>query len=118
MASIAIDGDALHLRLSWLEKLGALHGDVVVPRSCVRSARTSEAPMREVRGLRAPGTAIPFVIGLGTFRTFAWKDFVAVTSKPGLVIELDGAPFRRLVVSTPDAAALADQLSGSSHALT
>jgi hypothetical protein len=108
VAAIDISDDTVAVRLGAWEKVGALRGDVVVPRRAVRSARTSERGWREVRGVRAPGAGFPGVISLGTYRRRGRKDFAAVYGRSGhpvVVVELDpgAAPFARLLVSTPDA---------------
>lgn len=93
------------LELSRNERLGAFHGDVRVPVSSVASVRPVESAVREARGLRAPGTAFPGRIALGTWRRRGSKDFVATHRRgPGVVIELEGQNFGRLVVSGTDIA--------------
>ena len=98
-----VDGDELVVRLSPLEQLGAFHRDVRVPRSWVREVRAARDAWSELRGTRAPGTGIPKVIALGTRRGSFGRDFAAVRGTgPGVVVELDGAPFARLMVSCAD----------------
>ncbi|MEZ5247475.1 MAG: hypothetical protein R2707_20470 [Acidimicrobiales bacterium] len=103
MASLAIDGADLVLRLGPWERLGALQrDDLRVPVSKIRAANAVESAYGEVRGFRVPGTSVPGVLLLGTWRARGRKDFVAVHGKgPGCVIELDDAPFDRWVVSEP-----------------
>lgn len=104
MATLAVVGDILTVRLSPLERLGAMRGDVRVPLATVREVRVSEQPWTELRGIRAPGTGIPGVIALGTRRGSGVRDFAAVYGKRGaVVVELDGADFDRLVVTPRDA---------------
>ncbi|MDX6705248.1 MAG: hypothetical protein QOI48_1094 [Solirubrobacteraceae bacterium] len=108
MATLTPDDDSLLLRLSTLEKLGALHGDVRVALSAVQAIDAVQNPFRELRGIRAPGTGLPGQIALGTWRYRGGKDFVAIyRGKPGLIVRLRGAPFQRLLVSAdePDAVA-------------
>jgi hypothetical protein len=89
------DAEELVVRLSPLEKLGALHGDVRVSLALVKRAWVTTTPWRELRGYRAPGTGIPWVIMLGTTRGSFGKDFCAAYGKkPGLIVELEGAEFR------------------------
>lgn len=105
MAAVALDGPEVVVRLSPMEKMGALHGDVRLPRAAVLAARVADAPMTEVRGLRMPGSALPWVVALGTWRRRGAKDFVAVRHRhPGVVVELDPhqAGFSRLLVSVAD----------------
>jgi len=103
MAELAIEHDELAVRLSLLEKLGALHGDLRVPRSAVRRVRVTSTPWNEVRGMRAPGTGVPGVIMLGTMRGMFGKDFCAVyRHQSAIVIELEDHPYQRLILCTPN----------------
>jgi GTP-binding protein Era len=111
MALLRRIGDEIVVTLNDLEKTGALRGDVHVPFSAVRSVRVSTSPFVDLQGMRAPGTGIPGVIALGTWRSKGAKDFVAVyRGGPAVVVELEGAEFRRLVVSAHDAVAVAELL--------
>jgi hypothetical protein len=103
MVLLAIDGDDLTVRLGPWERLGALRrSDVRVPLTSVVAARSVESAYGEVRGIRAPGTGVPGWLLLGTWRRRGARDFVAVSGKgPGVVIDLDGDRFSRLVVSEP-----------------
>jgi hypothetical protein len=112
MATVRREGDELVVLLNDLEKLGALRAFVRVPAAAVRSVRVSESPFRELRGIRAPGTGFPGIVALGTWRYRGGKDFVAVyRGEPAVVVELEGAPFARLVVSSHDAVRLRDDLA-------
>ncbi len=103
VAEIVIDGADVVVKLSALEKLGAIHGDVRVPRSDVSGCRLAENPWSELRGIRSPGTGWPGVISLCTRRGPGFRDFAAVyRNRPAVVIELEGAEFNRLVVSVKD----------------
>ncbi len=67
----------------------------------------------ELRGIRAPGTGIPGVVAVGTRRGSFGKDFVAVHGKgSAVVVELDGAPFERLIATTIDADDTAAMIRG------
>ncbi|RJK94308.1 hypothetical protein [Vallicoccus soli] len=106
MAELVVDGQRVVLRLSGWERFSALRrGDVVVPRTAVGSVRVVEDVLAEVRGLRAPGLEVPRVVRVGTWRRRgAPPDFVvARRGEPGLVVELSGERWGRLVVGTPDA---------------
>lgn len=100
MATLAVEGAELVIRLSWPEKLGSLHGDVRVPLSAVRSVTVEPRPWGLVRGVRPAGTGIPGVIALGTRRFSRVKDFTVVYgSRPVVRIELGAdSPFARLLV--------------------
>jgi len=108
VARLILDGDVLVLRLSWLERLGSLHGNVTVTRTAVKDVEVSQRPLRDLRGARAPGTGVPHLVALGTWRGIWGKDFVAVyRRKPAVIVHLHNARYRRLVVSTDDPDALA-----------
>jgi hypothetical protein len=79
MATLAVDGNDLVVRLSALEKIGALRGNIRVPLASVRAVRVSDTPWSELRGIRAPGTGLPRVISLGTRRGPGVHDFAAAT---------------------------------------
>ena len=104
MARLTVEGPELVVGLSWLEKLGALRGNVRVPLRAVRFASAEPDPWGALRGIRAPGTGIPGVIALGTRRFAGGQDFAAVEgSGPAVSVDLsEESPFARLVVSVRD----------------
>lgn len=111
MAELVIDTNTLQLRLSSLEKLGAFRGGIKVPLSSVMDAEVVEKPFAAIHGLRAPGTGFPGVIALGTWRYSGGKDLVAVyRGQPGVMVELAGQRFNRLIVSTPAAQEVVRQI--------
>jgi hypothetical protein len=123
MATISVDGSELVVRLSALEKIGALRGNIRLPLASVRVVRVSNTPWSELRGIRAPGTGVPGLISLCTRRGPGVHDFAAVYGRrPVLVIEMTGVSFDRLVVSCADAAGAAaraadiTRASGLAHA--
>lgn len=108
MATFEVDGSELVLRLSLLEKLEGAHGDIAVPLSSVASVRAVDSAWEELRGIRAPGTGFPGVIAVGTRRGGFGKDFAAVHGGgPAVVVELEGAPYGRLVATVDDAEGVA-----------
>ena len=111
MATLRREGDELVVKLTTLEKLGAVHDDVRVPWASVRYVRVSESPLREVRGLRV-GLGIPGLVALGTWYARGGRTFAAAhRGSSGVVAELDGGLYRKLVVSMPDASEVAASLS-------
>ncbi len=108
MADLRTDDGELVLHLSTAEKAEGLHGDIRVSLAAVSGVRAVEDPWQELRGIRAPGTGLPGVIAVGTRRGEFGKDFAAVHGKgPGVVVELEGAEYGRLVITTDDADAVA-----------
>jgi hypothetical protein len=116
VARLDVDGDELVLDLSGLEKAEGFHGSIRVPVSAVRDLRYVEDPWSELRGMRAPGTGLPGVVAVGTRRGSGYKDFAAIHGKgPGILVELEGAEFERLVVSADDASEAAALLRRQLH---
>jgi hypothetical protein len=63
--------------------------------------------------MRMPGTGWPGAIALGTWRYGGGKDFAALyRGGPALIVELAGAEFRRLLVSSHNAVTVRDSLIG------
>lgn len=112
MATLLTDNGELVLALSRREKLGALHGDIRVPLSAVEEVVFTDKPFDAVHGVRSPGTGIPRVIALGTWRTKRKdKGFAAVyRRKPGVVVRLRDSEFAWLCVSADDAQAVANRI--------
>jgi hypothetical protein len=110
MAKLLVNDDAVTVSLSAIEKVEALHGDVSVPRTAVVSARVVPDGLDEVHGLRMPGTGLPGVIMVGS-----WRDKHGITfavchgRRPAMVLELTGQHFDRIVVTVenPDEVAAA-----------
>ena len=84
----------------WVE---ANHRDVTVPRSAVTTARVAADGLREVHGHRAPGTELPGLMKVATFRGTGEKTFaVCRRHGPALVLELTGASYDRIVATVDD----------------
>ncbi len=116
MATIAVTGDEVAVRLSRWAVLGSIHwsGSVTAPRSAVVGVEFVDDAWTRLRGIRAPGTGLPGVIMLGTTRAHGQKDFCAVYGhRPGVVVTFDPArsEFARWVL-TGDPAVVAPGLGG------
>ena len=100
MARVIREGNELVLLLSFWEKMGALHSN---PRTSIDAIEKVEFVDQlwgssTLRGVRAPGTAIPYVVLLGTLRGRGYKDFVAMKGRgEGVVITLKSGPFARWI---------------------
>jgi hypothetical protein len=104
VAGLAVVGSRVDVALSRLERFGALRGGVSVALADVAGVEVCEAPLRVLRGLRAPGTGFPGLIALGTWRYRGGKDFVAVyRGRPAVIVDVrPGRGFRRLIVGVGD----------------
>jgi hypothetical protein len=106
VADLVIEPGQLCVRLSALERLGAMRGDVCIPLAAVTAVRVSTDAWSELRGIRAPGTGFPGLISLCTRRGGGIRDFAAVYRHgPAVVVDANGAGFDRLVISRSDAEA-------------
>ena len=100
MAKLLVTDGTVTVSLSLVEKAEAVHGDVSVPRAAVVSARIVPDGMDEVHGLRMPGTGLPGVVMVGT-----WRDGEKVTfavchgRRAAVVLELTGQHYDRIVVT-------------------
>ncbi|WP_197409343.1 MULTISPECIES: hypothetical protein [unclassified Rathayibacter] len=102
MPVVTVLPDRLELRLTPAERILAFHrGDVVVDRASIRSATVTEDPWIWVRGIRAPGTAVPLTIAVGTWKFHGGKDFLLIKRRPSaVVIDLADEDYSRLIIST------------------
>ena len=108
MSNVVLQGGALSVHLTVGEKVAGLHGDVQVPLSAVTSVDVVPDALGAVRGVRAPGLALPGVRKVGTWRTRDGAEFVvAARGEPGVRVHLQGERLSSLLVGTPDADELA-----------
>ena len=117
MASIVVNGDRLVLELSATERvLGLLPDNPSVPLASVRSAHAVRPVRKAIRGIRAPGLGAPGVAWIGHWRGRG-HDLVAVYGNhAGVVVELDGAPYERFVVSLDDPDAVVSEIEAAKAA--
>jgi hypothetical protein len=115
MTTLHVEGNSLVLRFTTFEKIAGLVRDTRVPLSAIRSAALVEDGLAAARGLRAPGLGLPGIRKLGTWRTLGAKSLVSVRrGVPAVRVTLDSGRYDTLLVSTPDAAAVAARLAATS----
>jgi hypothetical protein len=72
-----------------------------VPLDSIRSAALTDDPWVWVRGIRAPGAAVPLTLAVGTWKFHDGKDFLLVKgTRTSVVIDLEGQEFSRIIVTT------------------
>jgi hypothetical protein len=108
MAALLVEGDELVVRLTKVEKVEAMHGDVRVPLRCITSVEVLDRPIHAVHGRRV-GTGVPGVVLVGTVTSGDAKVFAALhhNTPGGVRVNLEGAPFTQLVVGCDDPEAVA-----------
>jgi hypothetical protein len=102
MAEILDSGNEVVLCLTKREKIAALHGNLIAKKSDLISRKVVENPWRSglLKGVRSPGTGIPFYLLLGTMRYKDGKDFTIIyRNKPVEVLEFKGGPYKRWIIS-------------------
>lgn len=114
MPELVIEAANLKIRLSPFEKAMALRrSDVTVPREVIAYARAVPNILKEVRGLRLPGAGFPGCLAVGIWRGRDYKDLALASGRgPGVVINLRGGEFDRILLKSDDAERLAAQLRG------
>lgn len=113
MATVRVDGSTMTVEMSGKEKLATWLGDLEVDRRLVTGATVSDDPFGELRGIRAPGVALPRTVAMGRWRSRSGTDFVLVRrGQRGVVIDLaPEARYRRLVLGVDDPEAVVAQLA-------
>jgi hypothetical protein len=102
MAQVIEENGELVIRLSFREKIFALHGNPRAKTVDLIATTESENPWSKevLRGVRAPGTGIPYVVLLGTMRFKGGKDFTAIYKRgPVRIYEFKAGEFKRWIVS-------------------
>ena len=98
---IEVNGELI-LQLSLREKIFAFHGNPRAKVSDLISTSESNTPWTKevLRGVRAPGTALPYLILLGTMRFKGGKDFTAIYKRgPVQIYEFGAGEYKRWIVS-------------------
>lgn len=115
MAEITVASGALTIELSRGEKVAGLRGDVTVPWAQVRDVDVVADAFANIRGIRAPGLALPRRARIGTWRGGGVRTFVVARAgvpavRVRTVGRAAGAQFDALIVTTPDAARVAGRI--------
>ena len=100
MARLVKAGDELILELSFWERLAALHSSPRIPLDAVEKVEFFDElwGSHTLRGVRAPGTALPYVVLYATLRGRGYRDFVAMKGRgEGVVLTLKSGPFARWI---------------------
>ncbi len=102
MAKVIESANQLQLKLSVLEKIFALHGDIWVDKRLLTKKVMVENPWRRdvIKGFRAPGAAIPFIVFLGTMRYRGGKDFTAIYNRRAAdIYEFKNSAYKRWILT-------------------
>jgi hypothetical protein len=111
LSNVRIEGGQVHVHLNFAEKIGSLHGDLRFPRAAIRAVHIVEKPFNAIEGIRAPGTGVPGMIALGTWRAKGKRDFVIVyRGQRGIVVDVNGEVpgYQRIILSSTEPEKLRD----------
>ena len=100
MAILVIEGEQLSLKLSLWEQLGAFWPAPKAQLGTVESIEFVDNlwTSQVLRGMRAPGTGLPYVAMIGVMRRLKTKDFCVIKRrKPGVIITFSEGPFQRWI---------------------
>ncbi len=121
MPQINLTPTHLEVKLTPAEKILGLHRNFKIPAALVRGAYVGDKDVWKTFGMRI-GTGVPWLLVYGHYWWSknsksvpgGWTYALWNAKHPSLVINLataPGQPYTRLVLSHPDAAALADQIN-------
>jgi hypothetical protein len=112
MAHITVDLNDVVVHLTAPEAAAAWRRSVRVPISCLRMVHVEESPLTGLSSWRLPGLACPGVFVVGSRRRRGQREFAAVRAGyPAVVLDAEGGPWDRLVVSDPRAVQVAAELA-------
>lgn len=108
MANLMIENDILRIELSVSERFLTIHGrDIEIPLADIVEVSVVDDVMGALEGLRMPGTGIPGILALGTWRGHdgdsVFHDFALIhRAGSGVVVAAQNAVYRRVLLSTDD----------------
>jgi len=114
MATVEIHANKLRIRLTASEKIWSLANDFEIPVTSIRGAEVTSGN-RLFAGLvwaLRVGTALPGFYYAGRFYGRGGRDFLLVRpGKPTLQLNLTGKPYRRVMISMPNAESVAEEIN-------
>jgi hypothetical protein len=111
MAIVSPNAHTLRVRFTRAEKVSGLLRDIEVPLARVHDVVVEADGLQAARGLRAPGLALPGLRKIGTWRRAGHRTAVSVRAgEPAMRITLGDHKYSALLIGTPLAAQLADEL--------
>ncbi|WP_238007500.1 hypothetical protein KZZ52_18820 [Dactylosporangium sp. AC04546] len=112
MSTTTVNSEFLTVELTTAEHALALHGDLRIPLADVTGVELLPDGYRAAHGLRAPGMRIPGRRLIGTMWSRTGREFADVRSgEPAVRVTLRNQPWASVLVSTPQAAELAADLT-------
>lgn len=118
MAQIELTKTHMLIKLTAGEKIFGMHGDFKIPAALIRGAEVAHKDVWKTFGMRIPGTALPGLLVYGHYwrggKTGGWTFALWRSNQPSIALTVATGPnqrFKRLVISTHNAQALADEIN-------
>jgi hypothetical protein len=109
MVTLLLDSTRLEVALSFSERSLAFHKqNVFIERAGITKVQLTDDAWTWLRGVPSPGTYLPGLIAMGTWKSASGSDFAVIRrGRPAVVIDLEGHPeFGRVVLTTAHGVAL------------
>ena len=113
MVTLLLDSTRLEVALSFSERMMAFRKkNVFIERSAITKVQLTGDAWHWLRGVPSPGTYLPGLTAMGTWKSASGNDFAVIRRRrPAVVIDLDGDDeFQRLVLTTSHGLALVKAL--------
>ena len=125
MSKIELTDTHMLVKLTLGEKIFGMHGDFKIPAALIRGAEVTDKDVWKTFGMRI-GTAFPGLLIYGHYwranstaggvskKDGGWTFALWRSNQPSVSITLvkaPGQPYKRIVLTTPDAQKLADQIN-------
>lgn len=112
MAELLRDGQDLVLRLSTIEKMEGIHGDIRVPLSSVQGIAVLDDVIHAVHGLKMAGSRVPGMFAMGTFVSGEETIFALVHHQThrGVKVSLTGKKLDALILGVENPEQLVSSL--------
>ena len=111
MSAVSLTSQELVIELTTAEKVAALHGGIRIPLSAITDVEVVPDALGAVRGVRAPGLALPGRVKIGTWRSREGAEFVvARRGQVGVRLTLTGHELASILLGDEDAEEVAERL--------
>jgi hypothetical protein len=118
MAQIVVQEKGISVKLTLAEKIWSLSGDFVIPVTSIRGAEVVQGKIntlfKNLSWAMRVGTAIPGLYYAGRFFRKGGVDFLIVNAgKPSVAVNLSGKPYKRVVITVPNAEKVAEEINSA-----
>jgi len=113
MVTLLLDSTRLEVALSVAERAMAFRrANVLIERTAIAKVQLTDDAWTWLRGVASPGTYLPGLVAMGTWKSAGGNDFAIIRRRrPSVVIDLEGHPeFQRVVLTTSHGVALVKAL--------